>query len=45
MLNCTNVASLGVIMTGTARDTWESIQTEWGKSTDMSQSHAQEALN
>ena len=44
-LNCTNVASLGVIMTGTAKEAWESIQTEWGKSTDMQQSHAQEVLN
>ena len=34
-LNCTDVASLGVVTTGTAKDTWESIQTEWGKSTDM----------
>ena len=28
-LNCTDVASLGVITTGTAKDAWESIQTEW----------------
>ena len=34
-LNCTNVASLGVIMTGTTKDAWDSIQNEWGKSTDM----------
>ena len=34
-LNCTDVASLGVITTGTAKDAWELIQTEWGKSTDM----------
>ena len=44
-LNCTDVASLGVITSGTARDAWESIQNEWGKSTDMRRSHAQEALN
>ena len=34
-LNCTDVASLGVITSGTAQDAWESIQNEWGKSTDM----------
>ena len=28
-----------------AREAWESIQTEWGKSTDMRRSHAQETLN
>jgi hypothetical protein len=44
-LNCTDVASLGVVTTGTAKDAWDSIQTEWGKSTDMRRSHAQEALN
>jgi hypothetical protein len=44
-LNCTDVASLGVITTGTAKDAWESIQAEWGRSTDMRRSHAQEALN
>jgi gag-polypeptide of LTR copia-type len=44
-LNCTDVASLGVIITGTARDAWKSIESEWGKSTDMRRSHAQEALN
>ena len=44
-LNCTDVAALGVITTGTAKEAWESIQTEWGKSTDMRRSHAQEALN
>jgi hypothetical protein len=44
-LNCTDVASLGVITMGTAKDAWESIQAEWGKSTDMRRSHAQEALN
>ncbi len=32
-------------MTGTAKEAWDSIQTEWGKSTDMCQSHAQEMLN
>ena len=44
-LNCTDVAALGVITIGTAKDAWESIQSEWGKSTDMRRSHAQEALN
>lgn len=44
-LNCTAVASLGVIMMGTAKEAWDSIQTEWGKSTDMQRLHAQEALN
>ena len=44
-LNCTDVASLGVITTGTAKEAWDSIQTEWGRSTDMRRSHAQEALN
>jgi hypothetical protein len=44
-LNCTDVASLGVTTTGTAKDAWESIQAEWGRSTDMRRSHAQEALN
>src|SRR5271168_4224280 len=44
-LNCTDVAALGVITTGTAKDAWESIQSEWGKSTDMRRSHAQEGLN
>jgi len=31
--------------TGTAKEAWDSIQMEWGKSTDMRRSHAQEALN
>ena len=44
-LNCTDVASLGVVTSGTTKDAWDSIQNEWGKSTDMQQSHAQEALN
>jgi len=44
-LNCTDVAALGVITTGTAKEAWDSIQTEWGRSTDMRRSHAQEALN
>jgi Reverse transcriptase (RNA-dependent DNA polymerase)/GAG-pre-integrase domain/gag-polypeptide of LTR copia-type len=44
-LNCTDVSSLGVVTTGTAKEAWDSIQTEWGKSTDMRRSHAQEALN
>ena len=34
-LNCMDVASLGVITTGTAKDAYDSIQNEWGKSTDM----------
>jgi hypothetical protein len=34
-LNCTDVAGLGVITTGTAKEAWDSIQAEWGKSTDM----------
>ena len=44
-LNCTDVASLGVIATGTAKDVWDSVKNEWGKSTDMRHSHAQDALN
>src|SRR6266540_6727334 len=44
-LNCTDVAALGVKMTGTAKEAWDSIQTEWGKSMDMRWSHAQEMLN
>ena len=44
-LNCTDVAGLGVKTTGTAKEAWDSIQTKWGKSTDMRRSHAQEALN
>ncbi len=44
-LNCTNVNELGVKTTGTAREAWDSIQDEWGKSTEMRRSHAQEALD
>ena len=44
-LNCTDVASLGVVTTGTAKEAWDSIQNEWGKSTDMRRSHVQETLN
>jgi len=44
-LNCTDVAGLGVMTMGTAREAWDSIQTEWGRSTDMRRSHAQEQLN
>src|SRR5258705_6430665 len=44
-LNCTDVAGLGVKTTGTSKEAWDSIQTEWGKSTDMRKSHAQEVLN
>ena len=28
--NCTDVTGLGVITTGTAKDAWDSIHTEWG---------------
>jgi Reverse transcriptase (RNA-dependent DNA polymerase)/GAG-pre-integrase domain/gag-polypeptide of LTR copia-type len=45
VLNCTDVSSLGVKTTGTAKDAWDSIESEWGKSTDMRRSHAQEVLN
>ena len=34
-LNCMDMASPGVVTTGTAKDAWDSIQNEWGKSTDM----------
>ena len=34
-LNCTDVMGLGVITTGTAKEAWDSIQEEWGRSTDM----------
>src|SRR5277367_3176784 len=34
-LNCTDIAGLGVITTGTAKEAYDSIQNEWGKSTDM----------
>ena len=44
-LNCTDVAALGVNMTGSSKDAWDSIHSEWGKSTDMRRSHAHEALN
>ena len=44
-LNCTDVTGLGVQTTGTAKEAWDSIQAEWGKSTDMHRSHAQELLN
>ena len=44
-LNCTDTMSLGVKTDGTAKEAWDSIQDEWGKSTDMRRSHAQEALN
>ena len=44
-LNCTDVTSLGVATEGTAKEAWDSILGEWGKSTDMRRSHAQEALN
>jgi hypothetical protein len=44
-LNCTDVAALGVMTTGTAKEAWDSIQAEWGRSTDMRRSHAQGLLN
>ena len=44
-LNCTDVAGLGVLTTGTAKEAWDSIQKEWGTSTDVRKSHAQEILN
>ena len=44
-LNCTDIAGLGVKVTRTAKEAWDSIQSEWGKSMDMRRSHAQEALN
>src|SRR6202522_1952316 len=44
-LNCTDLASLGVVTSGTAKEAWDSILAEWGTSTDMRRSHAQEALN
>ena len=44
-LNCTDVAGLGVKTTGTAKEAWDSIQDEWGRSMDMCRSHAQELLN
>ena len=44
-LNCTDVAGLGVVTMGMAKEAWDSIQEEWGKSTDMRRSHAQEALD
>ena len=44
-LNCTDVASLGVVTTGTAKEAWDLVKAEGGKSTDMRRSLAQEALN
>jgi gag-polypeptide of LTR copia-type len=44
-LNCTDTIGLGVKTEGTAKEAWDSIQNEWGKSTDMRQSHAHEALS
>ena len=44
-LNCTDVTSLAVASDGTAKEVWDSILEEWGKSTDMRRSHAQDALN
>src|SRR5277367_2915264 len=33
-LNCSDIAGLGVVTTGTANDAWDSIQNEWGRSTN-----------
>ena len=44
-LNCVNAETLGINTSGTAKEAWDSIITEWGKSTDMRRSHAQEALS
>lgn len=44
-LNCVDVASLGVVTTGTAKEAWDSIQAEWRKITDIRRSFAQDALN
>jgi hypothetical protein len=44
-LNCTDVAGLGVMASGMAKEAWDSIQAEWGRSMDMRRSHAQEELN
>ncbi len=34
-LNCTDVTGLGVKTTDMAKEAWDSIQSKWGKSTDM----------
>src|ERR1700678_2219223 len=44
ILNCTSITGLGIQTGGTSKDTWDSIQEEWGRSTDMRYSHAYEAL-
>ena len=44
-LNCVDISSLGINTNGTAKEAWDSVQEEWGKSTDMRRSHAHEALN
>ena len=44
-LNVKDMSSLGVKTTGTAKEAWDSIQAQWGKSTDMRRSYAEEALN
>jgi hypothetical protein len=41
-VNCTDVASQGVV---TAKEAYDSILNEWGKSTDMRRSHADKALS
>jgi len=43
--NCVDIAGLGVVTTGMAKEAWDSIQAEWGKSMDMRRSHTQELLN
>ena len=44
-LNVKDMSSLGVKTTGTAKEAWDSIQAQWGKSTEMRRSYAEEALN
>ena len=44
-LNCVDVASLGVVTDGTVKEAWDSVQTEWGKSTDMQCFHAYKTLD
>ena len=45
-MNCrVNASSLGVNTAGTAKEAWDSIQDEWGQSTDMRRSQALQTLN
>ena len=45
-MNCrVNASSLRVNTAGTAKEAWDSIQDEWGQSTDMRRSQALQALN